>query len=884
MSALRGFTDSGLPIALIWVALLVLCAPLACNDSGEQNTVDGDQAVDGDLDTVSDGDSDAAEQETEAERPADEYEAVLWPSTHVLDQEQMDAQVLALADDATFTFAKDSPILADLSEKHVLMAGITTHTPGGFFGRITRIEENSTGGMDVHTEPCPIQYGFKSLHVKMVRDVDLTNDSIKWDVEPGTRILTPTEDGLRAKSDEKFFGPFTLDYYPFNGDNDPSTPEDQIHLVATLEGGIAYQFGIDFDWPDIDDVLGADVLPSIEVGFKLYAGAGATLDVDGVAWISFEREDTLGSAPLGVFAIGPLVFFPTVELRSKVEGGASSRFLMHTGVSAKVEAAAQYSTDNGGKLVPPTATYEVDSPVITSTENAQMRASIGPRLRLALWGIFGPHASLYVFGDLSSDSERDPCWSFETGVSGDVGIDLTLFGSTIADWSKPFDLLSVTPATGDCTPDPNAPEMTDITEPTFTPFSTRLVDTVVDFDLNRDFTALEPAVDGNWLLSGSGARTLIKLNNSGDLLWARSYVQRDAAIPAPLHVARAINTRDIGHVALMDSPAMIVKLNAIGKVQWALKPELAYQSASGLQNAIEDASGNLYFGGPYTDTDMGNSDAWIFKLSPSGELLWSMRWGREDIQEWVTGLLLLDGDLIVVGQSFGLAQDPASQSFAARLSTDGSVRWLNEISGCSGTESVNLRTAIVSNDGDIIAGGSFGIGGPKALLVKIKPDGAFGWANGNDSGGLGIDISGMSELSDGGYLMAGTWWTAGVDHLWVARSDSIGRINWIRQLSDLADDGSPAIRLNGEGGALLAGYSSKGVERASLWVTRLPVKTGDITLDPAHGAVTQEQAVVTDEPCISLTPTTTVIKQLTVEFVYEAVTSQELTIEEIDLL
>ncbi|HQP96380.1 MAG TPA: hypothetical protein PLY68_09335, partial [Myxococcota bacterium] len=194
----------------------------------------------------------------------------------------------------------------------------------------------------------------------------------------------------------------------------------------------------------------------------------------------------------------------------------------------------------------------------------------------------------------------------------------------------------------------------------------------------------------------------------------------------------------------------------------------------------------------------------------------------------------------VIGQSFGLDQDPAGQSWAMRLGPDGSTKWVRTIRGLGDTEAVRLRRAHTSMNGDVIAGGSYGLGGPDVMLVKIKPDGTLGWVSGNFGGDLGLDMTDFFQLSDGGYLMAGTWWTGGTDSMWVARTDSVGTISWLHKFADGVEDGSPSIVLTGEGGAMMAGYTERGVDHNSAWITRFPVKTGTLTLDPAAASITSE--------------------------------------------
>ncbi|HOA13845.1 MAG TPA: hypothetical protein PKH54_01035 [Myxococcota bacterium] len=776
---------------------------------------------------------------------ADFLEYELWPSTHIFDNDTA-GQIISIDEDWTFLFRSDSEIAARLAPKHVLMAGETPLTPRGTMRRVTEITPLADG-IEVRTERALLQHAFKSFHTKFTREVAMEQGSLLWDTEPGAKLLDSTEHvtNTTRKSGGDSVGPVSIDYYPFNGDNDISTDEDQIHVTATFSGSVYYNFGIDFDWPDVSSVIGGDPLPEITVGYSVDARAESSITADGVAMYSYDRRDTLAHAPVTGFWIWILYFTVSIDLMADIEGGASSLFHLETGAGASFVAAAEYSTDDGGRLIPPTADFWTLPSNVSSTESAYLKVSVGPRLRLALYDFFGPHLTVWGFGELSADMDRDPCWDLRAGVYGDIGIGVALWGETLAEWSKEFDIADTSIMSGECIPDPNAPEVPDIIDPLFDPWSKILVDTAGGVDLDRDFMALQHTIDGHWLVAGSGMKTLSKVTNDGAVLWSRRYLRPDATLPIPLNMNRAINTRDLGIFATAYSPVMLMKLDADGGVVRAWRPDIEFQPVVGLQVLQEDSAGNVFVGGPFVKEDMGSSDAWIFKLAPDGTVLWSKIWGDPAISEWVTGFVRLDQDLVVVGESFGLAQDPAHQSWAMRIGPDGQARWIKRIGGALGTESLALKKAMISSNGDIIAGGSYGLGGPDQVLMKIKPDdGTLGWVNGNKagdtSGALGIDLTDVFQLSDKGYLMTGLWWTGGTDHLWVARADSVGRMTWLKKLETGIEAGAPGIVMTGDGGALVAAYTEIGDQDHSVWLTRLPIKTGAIDLDPALASISDE--------------------------------------------
>lgn len=792
---------------------------------------------------------------------ADKVEYELFPTTHVAD-ETIRAQIQAIDEAGTFVFAKDSAYAKDLALKHVILVSDTTVAPRGLLRQVTAITPQADGTTVVTTQACPIQRAFRHLHVNLLtRPLDLAKPEVTWDTAPGTTVRTASEaSGRRKASGGVDLGDIVFDYYPFNGDNDPNTPEDQVHVVAKMHGKVQYQFGIDFDWPDWDDALGGDILPEISAGYYLYAGAGASLAVDGAAILKFARKDVLAHANLGTFTIWILVFTVSADLTSEVSGGASSRFAMSGGVDASFEVGAKFSSKSGGTLVPPTPSFTYDPVQVKTTEKGFFRVSIGPRIKLKLYDIVGPYAGLHAYGDMTATNEGlDPnaCWAFKTGIEGEVGIQIEVWGESLADWGTTYDLLSKQLAHGACEADPNSTNAPDITEPTFTPWSERLNDTTVS---NNAATYLEPTVDGRWLLGGDNSHVLAKLGKDGSLLWSKTYTRKDAALPVPLYLNRAISTLDAGTLLVADAPAEIVKLNSFGEVLWAKKPQLPSQSTYGLRAALEDENGNFYVGGMIPLTENGDQDAWIMKLDATGRLLWSKHFGRLGLMEKITDLAFVGQDIAAVGTRFGDQDpDPQTQSFALRMTRDGELLWLTDIKGCGDTNSLALNRLALSHDGDLIAGGSYGLGAWHALLLKMKPEaGALGWANGAANNTLGLEMTDFVQLTDGGYLMAGTLWTAGLNnHLFIARSDSVGRPTWMKRLSDGGDDSSPALALTGEGGVLFAGTTSLGVDDSSYWVSRIPVKKGDFSLPASSGAeATDEVFERLENPCISISADT----------------------------
>ncbi len=855
-----------------FLIVLSLFFAVSCSDDKKSHaTPDNDsEIIQNDSDDARNDDVDTADSDIAS---TDKLEYELFPTTHYIEKPES-AGLTAYSLEGTLTFSAQSVDASKFKTNEIVIFGVSPETPHGLLRQITEIVKTEENYI-VKTKDCPIQRAFKFLHFKMTKPLELGNPEIVWDVAPGT-ILTPSEENpFLRESGGQSFGPFTIDYYPFNGDKDPNTPEDQVHVTATMHGELYYIFGIDFDWPDdLGDVLSGDILPKITTGFYLSGGAGASLSAEGMAIRDFEREDKLAHANLDTFCIYILCFTVSVDLMTEINGSAKSNFELSAGAEASFEVGALYSTNNGGKLVPPTPKFTPQPTIAKATENADLKISVGPKVKLLLYDTLGPYAKLSVFGELSADSEREKskCWQVNTGFDGEIGLELALFGETLAEWGDDFNIYDTTLAEGECLINPDAETPPDISDPAYQPWSMRITNSTGAW-VYEDKLNLTQAIDSHWLLSGNSLKTFTKVTENGEVLFAKTYMPDDAVTPVPMSVTAAIPTSEITILATTADPIGILKLSNSGEYIWNIFPTLAAQSSRGIPSIIEVTDGFI-IGGALLDENTLNNDAWIFKIDKSGKLIWSKRYGLPGVNEWVTSLMAVDDGFIATGRTFSASQNPAHQPFVIKFNNSGGIVWKKVIIGCGATESLTISKALISHDGDYILAGSFGTGTTKAVLIKIKPDGSLGWIYGfqNDTiTTLGLDVKDAFQLTDGGYLLTGTIWTAGsTDYIFAARTDAVGRPTWVKRLSDGENNDSAVSALTGEGGAIVAGYSGHRNKPddsySSIWLSKMGVKKGELFISSLPNAVTDETVEILENPCVTISDASGELSDFAVEF------------------
>jgi len=247
---------------------------------------------------------------------------------------------------------------------------------------------------------------------------------------------------------------------------------------------------------------------------------------------------------------------------------------------------------------------------------------------------------------------------------------------------------------------------------------------------------------------------LLKLDPSGNLTWAKTYGGTGEEMAWSI-----IQTSDGGYAvagatssfgAGQDEP-IILKLDPSGNLIWAR----TYGGTGGdyFWSIIQTGDGGFAAAGFTTSFGAGSSDALLVRLDQSGNTIWAKTYGGTNYDRIEPVIQTPDGGFVVAGwtESFGAGSEDA---LIIRLNADGDMVWARTLGGASDDW---LRSIVQTTDGGFAFAGttmSFGIGQEDYFVGKLDDAGNLVWAR--TFGGTDYDIGfSVTQTLDRGLAVAG---------------------------------------------------------------------------------------------------------------------------------
>jgi hypothetical protein len=197
--------------------------------------------------------------------------------------------------------------------------------------------------------------------------------------------------------------------------------------------------------------------------------------------------------------------------------------------------------------------------------------------------------------------------------------------------------------------------------------------------------------------------------------------------------------------------AWVVKLDSLGVIEWSRCYGGTYWEEF---NAIIQTNDGGYIAVGKTFSSDGDvishnflDDAWIVKLSGTGDIQWQMCYGNTPFDRANDVCQTSDNGYIIVGQT-----DPDNnqfyESFVLKLSSSGNVQWVQYLGE---NYSCELYSVTTTYDGGFIVGGAKN----GFFIAKFSAIGNLQWQKKYAELNYGDILYSLQQTSDNGYILAG---------------------------------------------------------------------------------------------------------------------------------
>ena len=336
---------------------------------------------------------------------------------------------------------------------------------------------------------------------------------------------------------------------------------------------------------------------------------------------------------------------------------------------------------------------------------------------------------------------------------------------------------------------------------------------------------------------------ILKLFSDGEIEWQKIYGGSGSQQPSSIQ-----QTLDGGYIVASSSNSFgaagysdfwILKLFPDGEIEWQ---KIYGGSDNDGANSIQQTSdGGYIVTGQTWSFDAGNSDFWILKLSPDGEIEWQKTYGGSESDGANSIQQTSDGGYIVTGTtgSFGTGNN---DFWILKLESNGDIEWQKTYGGENNDSANSIQQT--SDGGYIVAGSTSSFGtddnSSDIWILKLYSDGDIEWQKSYRGG----DAKSIQQAIDGGYIVTGQTrsFDAGNSDVWILKLSPAGDIEWQKKYGCGLDDHANSIKQTSDGGYIVAGCKDS-FPSPDVWVFKL---SSNGELHPSCDLIRTTDVVVTD--------------------------------------
>jgi hypothetical protein len=325
-----------------------------------------------------------------------------------------------------------------------------------------------------------------------------------------------------------------------------------------------------------------------------------------------------------------------------------------------------------------------------------------------------------------------------------------------------------------------------------------------------------PTIDGGYIIAGMTTTNIlndmdiyvVKTNNMGIVQWSKKY----GGIK-PEYAWSILENSDSSFFVLGfsqsfgggDYDTYLIKIKSTGDTLWT-KTYGTNGNESG-KEIIPTSDGNYIIVGEGNDQVSSNYDAFLIKIDPSGNVIWTKNYGGPAYESGNSVKQCLDGGFILTGQTYSYGQN--GDVYLVKTNSVGDTLWTKNYGGAQYDEGMSL---IANSDGSftfVVRDSSSGFGDVDVQIIKTDSNGSIIWNK--IYGGSQKDTGKMIQpTSDGGYIVAGHSRSFGWVNpdMWILRLDQSGDTLWTRHYGGSDHEHCYSARQTSDGGFTAIGHTA----------------------------------------------------------------------------